>query len=363
MDKVHEYKCPCCGGSIVFDSNSQKMKCPFCDTEFETETLKKYDEELNNEWQEEMKWEETASDNWDENECESLRTYLCSSCGGEIIGDKNTAATICPFCDSPLIIMNQFSGSLKPELVIPFKLDKEQAKEKLKAHFKGKLLLPKVFKSENHIDEIKGLYVPFWLFDTDANAQIRYRATRVRSWRDRDYIYKETQFYSVFRAGSLGFSSIPVDGSSKIEDALMQSLEPFYLDDAVDFQTAYLSGYLADKYDVSATECVETVNKRVKTSTEKAFRNTVNGYATLSQENSNIQFYSARIKYALYPVWILNTTWKGKKYQFAMNGQTGKFVGNLPLDKKSTFFWLFGLTAAFSALICGFKLLQALLGK
>lgn len=122
----------------------------------------------------------------------------------------------------------------------------------MQRHYKGKKLLPKIFKKENHIDEIKGVYVPFWLFDADADADIRYKATRVRTWSDSDYDYTETSYYSIGRSGDIGFDRVPVDGSSKMPDDLMESIEPFKFEDAVDFKTAYLAGYLADKYDVTA---------------------------------------------------------------------------------------------------------------
>ncbi len=133
------------------------------------------------------------------------------------------------------------SGALKPDYVIPFKLRQKAAKAGLMRHLRGKRLLPKVFKDQNHIDEIKGVYVPFWLFDTDADADIRYRATRVRSWSDKNYNYTETKFFMVGRSGSIGFTRVPVDGSTKMEDDLMESIEPFEFKEAVPFQTAYLA--------------------------------------------------------------------------------------------------------------------------
>ena len=181
MAALLEYKCPCCGGAIGFDSSIQKMKCPFCDTEFEMDTLKSLDEELKNQQPDEMSWETQAGAEWQEGEAEGLRSYVCKSCGGEIVGDENTAVTSCPFCGNPVVMMEQFSGALKPDYVIPFKLDKKAAKNGLMKHLQGKRFLPKVFKSQNHIDEIKGVYVPFWLFDADVNANIRYQATQVRA--------------------------------------------------------------------------------------------------------------------------------------------------------------------------------------
>ena len=358
MAGLQEYKCPCCGGAIAFDSKIQKMKCPYCDTEFEMDALKGYDAELQNEQTDDMEWDTSAGSEWQEGETDGLRTYVCKSCGGEIVGDANMAATSCPFCDNPIIMMGQFAGALKPDLVIPFKLDKKAAKEGLKKHLTGKRLLPKIFKDQNHIDEIKGIYVPFWLFDADAEADIRYKGTTVRTWSDSDYNYTQTSYYSILRGGRIGFERVPVDGSSKMEDDLMESIEPYDFKDAVDFQTAYLAGYLADKYDVNAEESIGHANRRIRQSTEDAFRATVKGYSGVVVENSNVRLENSRVKYALYPVWILNTTWQGKKYRFAMNGQTGKFVGNLPTDKGAYVRWFVGLTAGIS--VAAFSILSLL---
>jgi len=192
------------------------------------------------------------------------------------------------------------------------------------------------------------VYVPFWLFDADATGKVRYKATRVRVWSDDDYNYTETSYFSVYREGEIGFEKIPVDGSSKIADDLMESIEPFYFGDAVDFQTAYLAGYLADRYDVTANQSIERANERIKHSTEENFAATVQGYSSVITENSSIQLSNGNAKYALYPVWMLSTTWNGKNYTFAMNGQTGKFVGDLPLDKGAYWRWFFSLSLIFS---------------
>lgn len=334
-----QYKCPCCSGFITYDSKVGKMKCPYCDTEFEFETLKSYDESLKNDKSDDMNWISDDEKERFDGDGDGMCIYVCQSCGGEIIADDTTAAASCPFCGNPTIFKSQLSGELKPDYIIPFKLDKKAAKEALKKHLTGKKLLPKLFKSENHIDEIKGVYVPFWLFDTDADAEARYHATHTRFWSDKDYDYTETSHYSVLRSGSMSFDHIPVNGSKKMPDDLMESLEPFDFSEAVDFSMAYLSGYLADKYDVSSDECNERANERVKRSSDLVLQSTVHGYDSVVPENVSVQFSGGRKHYALYPVWILNTTWNGEKYTFAMNGQTGKFVGDLPVDKG--LFWTY----------------------
>ncbi len=362
LNTLQEYKCPCCGGAIAFDSSVQKMKCPYCDTEFEMETLESYDRELKNEAADSMRWETAAGSEWAENEVDGLRSYVCQSCGGEIVADANTAATSCPYCGNPVVMMKQFSGALKPDYVIPFKLDKKAAKEALRKHYGGKKLLPKIFKDENHIDEVKGVYVPFWLFDTDVDANIRYKATRVRTWSDSEYDYIETSYYAVVRGGKIRFERVPVDGSSNMPDDLMESVEPFDFSDAVDFQTAYLAGYLADKYDVDAEQSIDRANERIKRSTEESFAETVRNYNTVVPEDTRIRFENSVAKYALYPVWLLNTSWNGERYLFAMNGQTGKLVGDLPLDKKAARKWRIVLSVVCSAAAYGVAQLLWLAG-
>jgi len=346
MAVLQEYKCPCCDGAIAFEPGLQKMKCPYCDSEFEMDALLAYDEALQAQPADDLAWEQTESVPLSE---DGLRSYVCKSCGGEIIGDANTAATKCPFCDNPVVMMEQFSGCLKPDLVIPFQLDKKAAIAALKKHYEGKRLLPKVFKDENHLQEIQGLYVPFWLFDAHADADVRFKATQVRAWSDSRYDYTQTSYFVLSRSGSIGFEQIPVDGSTKMDDAMMESIEPFDTSQAVDFQTAYLAGYLADKYDVDAQESIQRANERVKRSTEEAFAATALGYTSVIPEFSSVRLQNGKTRYALYPVWILNTKWNGKTYTFAMNGQTGKLVGDLPMDKALYKKWFFGIMGAVSA--------------
>lgn len=351
MANLQEFKCPCCGGAVEFNSKLQKMKCPYCDTEYDMETVKEVMNEETEEASDQMEWNTAAGSAWQNGEAGDLVSYICKSCGGEIVCDRTTAATACPYCDNPVVMQEHFAGMLRPDCVIPFKLDKKAAKEAYQNHLKGKVLLPGAFKDKNHIDEIKGVYVPFWLFDAEAEAKVRYRATRVRTWSDSNYEYTETRYYRVLREGNLGFEHVPVDGSTKMADDLMESIEPFDFSEAVDFQTAYLSGFLADRYDVDAEQSIERANERIKKSTESAFADTVHGYSSVIPESSSVRLSEGKSKYALYPVWLLNTTYQNEKYTFAMNGQTGKFVGNLPVDKKKYWFFFGAGTAVISALV------------
>ncbi len=344
MSTLLEYKCPCCGGAVSFDTKEQKIVCPFCDAEFDIEALKQEQEEVSrNSQPEQHEWNDNTDAKWSTEELNGMNVYVCQSCGGELIAEETTGATACPYCDSPVILKSSFSGDLRPDYIIPFKLDKKAATEAMKKHLCGKKLLPKVFKDENHIDEIKGLYVPFWLFNSDTDSRYIFRATKVRRWSDSKYDYTETKHYNIYRDGNLSFANIPVDGSEKMPDDLMESIEPFNYADFKEFDTGYLSGFLADKYDVSRDKCVARANERIKNSTEIAFKNTVHGYTSVTTQSSNVNYVNGSSKYALLPVWVLNTTWKDQKFIFAMNGQTGKFVGNLPMDWGLFWKWFFGI--------------------
>ncbi|MDR3344885.1 MAG: TFIIB-type zinc ribbon-containing protein [Oscillospiraceae bacterium] len=350
MSQLLEYKCPNCGGAITFDPQAQELVCPYCKGHFQAQALQAMDSVLSQPAQN-PEWQNQPGAEWSSREQDGMNIYACKSCGGEIIGDATLAASSCPFCGNPVVMTRQFTGDLRPDLVVPFKQDKAAAIAALTRHYKGKPFLPKLFREANHLDEIKGLYVPFWLFSAHVDAQISYKATRVRSWSDTNYDYTETSHYQVNREGSLAFANVPCDASSKMPDDLMDSLEPFDWRDSVDFQTAYLAGFFADRYDVDSAQSTPRANARIYGSTEALFRQSVTGYTTVVAAGQNILPSHGTVRYGLLPVWLLNTRRKDKTYTFAMNGQTGKFVGDLPISAGKFAAWFFGLAAAFSGII------------
>ena len=354
MSELQEFKCPNCESSITFDSNLQKMKCPYCDAEFAVASLRSYLNDSQEPKQDDMNWG-NDSGTWQEDELSGLRAYVCHSCGGEILTGEHTVATSCPFCDNPVVMKELVAGDWRPAAVIPFILDKEAAKTALREHYGGKRFLPKAFKNENHIDEIQGIYVPFWFFDADANTSITYHTTRDECWSDSTYHYTRTKHYRVIRKGTVRFRNVPVDGSSKLDDRLMESIEPFRMEGAVNFETAYLAGYLADKYDVNREYTRVRANARIKTSALKSLRSDLYGYTTSEEVSAVVQMENSRFRYVLCPVWLLNTTWREKKYTFAMNGQTGKLAGDLPEDRISKllmFLCAFGIAGIACFALC-----------
>ena len=285
------YKCPNCGGAITFESDKQEFKCEYCDSVFTKEQLSEYDEILsastqpeNTKTVDEFDWNTTSNDSTLEN----VNAYICQYCGAQVISDKTTAATQCPYCNSPVIVAPQLSGGLRPDVVIPFRIKKEQAEKALADFYKGKLFLPNEFKKGNKIKEIKGVYIPFWLFDCSVGANLTYNATRVTHWRDSNYEYTKTDRYKIWRSGSLSIEKIHADASSKIDDAYMDAIEPYNYADLVDFDAAYLSGYMADRYDVTVEQNTPRVNSRIEATTVATFRQTVSGYTTVTPDTKNI---------------------------------------------------------------------------
>lgn len=368
--QVTNYQCPACTGPLHYSAKSGKLACDYCGSSFdvaEIEALYARKEaeaaaakqaadakaEAAQAAKDEAAEAAAASGGWDTSdlsrdwgaEADGLRVYSCPSCGAELICDQSTAATACPYCGNPAIVPGQFSGALRPDYILPFRLSKDDAVQALRAHYKGKPFLPRSFTSANHIEQIQGVYVPFWLFDGGAEGAASYRASNTNVFETGDYEITETRHYHVVRAGSLAFEKIPVDASSKMPDDHMDSIEPFDYAQLRPFSTAYLPGYLADKYDVTIDDSRDRADTRCRETLAQALRDTVTGYGACVTERDDIALRRGKVHYALLPVWMLSTKWRGQDFLFAMNGQTGKLVGDLPTDRGR--FW--GMFAAIAA--------------
>ena len=354
-NNVLEYKCPCCNAGLVFGEETQQLKCEYCDNTFDIETVKVFNE--SNQDSQEFHWEVPDHQEWSEEDCQTMRSFVCPSCGGEIISDETTAATFCPYCDNPTIMPGRLSGGMKPDALIPFKTSKEDAKTAFRNLCKGKPLLPKLFLQESQIDKITGIYVPFWLYDCSGSMDGSYKATRIHRWSDSRYHYTKTDHFLLKRAADAAFVGIPMDGSSKMDDTFMESIEPFDYREIVNFDTAYLTGFYADKYDVPSENGEERIRQRVSNALDDQLQNTFLGYATVVPTAKQLNIRHSKARYVLLPVWILNTKYNGKIYTFAMNGQTSKMTGTFPVCPKRTAMWFTGIFAGVSVVATLLQLL------
>ncbi len=325
MADMKQYKCFNCGGTMVFDISSQKLKCEYCDSEYDIEEIENTDNAMaGSEDSQDAKW-----DDYEKNDLIGMKYYSCNSCGAKVTVSENTVATECVYCGNKITIQDNDNDAVAPDCIIPFKLDKNYAMKAFKNFYKGKLLLPKSFNSEHQIDKITGLYVPFWLFDCDVYAKVRFEGKDISTWTSRDTEYTKTAYYDVKREGSLSFSSIPVDASTSMDNKYMDSLEPYDFNELKDYNAAFMAGYLADNYDEDSKVCSVRANKRIKESIISEFSKTAT-YDEINVKSYAIDVKNSKVRYVFIPVWILNTRYKDKIYTFAINAQTGKLVGELP---------------------------------
>jgi DNA-directed RNA polymerase subunit RPC12/RpoP len=313
------YKCPSCGAAMEFDSTSQSLKCGGCGTTISVE-------EYERQYGEQYKNKEQHTD-------ANMKVYHCQSCGAELVADEYTSATICSFCGNPSLVEDRLNGSFEPKSVIPFKIDREQAKQIYRGWVKKGPLTPKSLSTSSTIEKISGVYVPFWLYDFDARSQMEAKAEKVRTERHGDTEYIYTDHFHVYRDVAAQFEKIPADASEKMADDTMDKLEPFKYEELVPFSMPYLSGYLSERYNYTDEDMKSRVGKRVDKYITDITRGTINGYSSVSVMKNDISKNNKHNEYVLLPVWMLNYRYQGKDFQFVLNGQTGKIVADRPVSK------------------------------
>lgn len=322
------YKCPSCGANMVFNSEKQLLVCEHCQNEKTVEELQQY-----------YKAEEKDNDDYIQEETMDVKSYQCPSCGAQLISDENTTATFCNFCGNAALIEGRLKGINAPQGIIPFLKSKDDAVEAFKKWSKNGMMTPKSFVSQSTIEKITGVYVPFWLFDYDSETHIDAKCTKVRVERHGDDEITHTDYFDVYRKVRADFDNVPADASEKMDDEIMDKLEPFIQDDIKKFEMPYLSGYISEKYGYSSEELQERVENRLYKYSEQMAENTINGYATVNITNKAVNLNKKNAKYVLMPVWLLNYRYNNENYTFAMNGQTGKIVGKLPISKSKVAGW------------------------
>ena len=318
-DEITTYKCPNCGAPVIYDPASSDLACEHCGSHFTVGRDNRQDTSST-----------TLSHTGEM--LSGTVTYRCQSCGAELVTAPTTAATTCPYCDNNIVLDSQVSGMLKPDGIIPFAFDKGKLASALQTFYADKPLLPNGFFSENRVERAQGVYVPFWLYDATVDGTMDFAATKTSSYIQGNYQVTETKHYSLHRAGSSNFQNVPVDGSSRMDNDLMDSIEAFNTSGLKPFDGAYLSGYVADRYDEDYQTCYPRAATRMLSSTRSAFESTTVGYEMPTATSDTLAIKGARASYVLFPVWLFNAEYNGTKYRYAVNGQTGKVVGELPIS-------------------------------
>ena len=364
MSTVIHYKCPDCGADMAFDSQTGLLRCGSCQRTDSIEAMAgKHHSHQSGEVKYEMDeedinaansaFEQDYSDSSDEDEQGSHATfgdneaneYHCKNCGAVLITDAQTTATTCSFCGAGVVLGDRLDGSLAPAKVIPFSISKEQAQEAFKKWCRKGRLTPRDFMTADRIKNITGLYVPFWLYDLNGRGEAEATCTRVRTYTVGDWIYTETKWYHVYRKVDLNYNRIPCDASRKMEDTMMDKLEPYGYDNLKDFNMPYLAGYIAEKYDFTDDQMLPRMKDRVNSYVDSYLRSTISGYSSVNINHKHINILKRNASYTLMPVWMVCYDYKQSEHTFAMNGQTGKIVGKPPLSKARIFGWFAGVSA------------------
>lgn len=340
---VRIYKCPSCGGNMLYNPEKKLLVCESCGSE-------KDPKEVN---ESEIKEEDNKSEE------DGLIRYKCPSCGAELVTDQFTSATICAYCGSPNIIEDRVSDNFKPDKIIPFKYDRNYTIKAIRNWCNDGLFSPADLLSKSNLDKVTGVYVPFWLYDIYTNTDMSAQGTRVRVYRRGDTEYTETSTYRVYRNVDAEFNKVPADASIKMDDKLMDLMEPFNYGELIDFDMSYMSGYMAEKYNYEADDLRERAIDRVDKYATELTRDTISGYDSVSVLNSNVKTNIENQQYVLLPVWIYNYRYKNNDYTFLMNGQTGKIIGKPPISKARIFGVYFSLMIA---VFCILKLIVLFMG-
>ncbi|MBO4409097.1 MAG: hypothetical protein J5786_07480 [Clostridiales bacterium] len=359
-------KCPNCSANLRFEPSNQKLVCDYCGGSFSPSELEKIAGDIIDDKKdsasdtvevvEDTKVQEhlEAIEDIDQAPVENIE-FTCNSCGGKILADLNTSATFCPFCGSPAIVKKSITGEFKPDYIIPFKITREQAENTFIGWAKGGRYTPFNFVSQENIAKITGLYVPFWLYDFTTDFDLE--GTAEKNYSLGDYSYHEV--YQISRKGHYEWKKIPFDGETRIEDKLMEAIEPYKYGDLKDFDYKYLQGFFADRYDQSPEDLKVRVDKRFNKYMNDVRNSLFKGYSSHKIKRDDTKIHKPEAKYALLPIWFLSYKYLGKYYYFAINGQTGEVAGTLPVSRVKRlmlFSGILAISAVIVRLIVGYYL-------
>jgi DNA-directed RNA polymerase subunit RPC12/RpoP len=327
---THNYPCPGCGGNMIFDPETQALKCPYCESTQDIGVnkieIKEYDFKTA---------EDTAPTNWGSEK----KVLQCKNCSGEVVMDAVETANSCAFCGSSYIVKNDHTAGIVPESLVPFKISQKKALEMFSKWIKKRYFAPRALKTNYQGQKLTGIYIPNWTYDSDTfstySAQVgtyyyvtqTYREngqTKTRRVRKIRWSYTSGR-YSRF------FDDVLVNASQKIDEALMNKLQPFHLKELLPYSPKFLSGFVAERYSIGLKEGWGKARIKIDSSLRSEIRARIHGdevrNLNVSTSYSNIKF-----KHLLLPIWISSYTYNNKVYHYMVNGQTGEVQGRSPIS-------------------------------
>jgi DNA-directed RNA polymerase subunit RPC12/RpoP len=341
-------KCPNCGSNLTLNADTGLLDCPNCGSSFDPQKLAVTVEELEAKQAEptdpsqapaQADAQAQAQGEAQPQDAPEQTEFVCNACGAKLVTDSHTAATFCAFCGSPALVGKRLTEQFQPQYMIPFKYSRKSAEEAfIQWAGKGKWT-PFGFVSKKNVQKMTGLYVPFWLFNINATIDAKGTATKSH-YRGNDEIVESFNFE---RKAQLYWNNVPLDGETRIDDALMEAIEPFDFRALMPYDYRYLPGFYADRYDQTPQDLSGRATKRGIDGINQALNSSLKGtYDRFTIKENLSRIDSMEANYALLPVWFLSYKYRNKYYYFAMNGQTGEVAGQVPVSpvKKMMFFFI-----------------------
>lgn len=334
IEETEVNKCSSCGGNTVFEPSTGTLKCPFCGSEIEIETTR--ENTIEHDFLNSLEIEDHS---WDEEK----RVFKCENCGAETLLDKDKVAGFCSFCGSSHIATSEHHAGIKPALVLPFQITKEEAVEKFKLWITKRYFAPSKLKQSYQLNKITGVYLPYWTFDSQTNSsyvvqigtyyyvmetrtviedgkpkQVTEQVQKIR-WRT------ESGRYSEF------FDDVLVKASRNVATGLIDKIEPFDLNGLVDYRTQYLSGFLAERYSIPLQEGWHDAKGIIDQHISNGIHGQVHG-DVVNILHVATDYKAITYKHILLPIWISSFVFNNTIYRFLVNGQTGKVSGKSPIS-------------------------------
>lgn len=310
------YKCLNCGAGIHYKPDIKKFKCDFCLSEYDEVDLLE------------------GHSHAPIGEEKALGGYTCKSCGAEVVTDETTTSTFCYYCHNPVIISQRLKGEFLPNKIIPFKIDKDQAKEIFLKWVGRKRFIPDDFTSSSQLEKITGIYLPYWWVDYVADVDYLGEGRNIRVWRAGDLEYTETKKYEIVRRGKIDMNNVSELAFTKINKDLLNGIAPYDESEAIPFSKPYLSGFFAEQYDLGKEKIEPSIKNQVNQYYNNLIRDSIQGYNSTRTIKNQIDIEAKSWNYTLLPAWILTYLYNGRTYVFAVNGQNGRAYGELPLSRR-----------------------------
>ena len=322
------YYCQNCGGVMVFDTVSQSLKCPNCDTQIEIENDRnKIIEHSYN----------RRVANTVRPSSRTTSTMQCNGCGAVVQVAQDCTATECAYCGTKYVLADKQQEDIVPDGVVPFRVDKQKVKEIFTKWISKRWLAPGKLKNLYESDKIQGIYVPYWTFDADADCPYTAEGGKERKERvkKQDGSYEEktvVDWYHTSGRVNEFFDDVLIRATKNINKSLLKGIEPAETkNDVVSYSPKYLSGYSSECYTVpieeAHREAISVMDNKLR---ELARADVKRSYDQVRNVNIQPAYRDETYKHILYPVYSTAFSYNNKVYNVVINGQNGKIKGQYP---------------------------------